>query len=80
MKITIAKNITITQNIPKDKALNLALALDGVDLYYTLLDGNLKCSTCGWGVELHREGVGGREPHFEHKDDNPKVCSSVVLA
>ena len=71
--------LKIAADIPKEKALSLALALDGVDLYYHLLDGNLKCSTCGWGVELHREGIGGREPHFEHKNDNPKACSSDVL-
>jgi hypothetical protein len=69
--------LTIAGNVPPETALKLALTLDAAALYYSHLDGKLKCSFCGWDVELHREGIGGKEPHFEHKDDNPKTCVGI---
>ena len=65
--------ISITKDVLVDKALALVLAADEQGLYYSHLDGNLKCSHCGWDVELHRN-MTGKDAHFEHKDGNPEVC------
>ena len=67
--------ITITQSafeITAEKALAFALLADEEGLYYSHL--NLTCSGCGSGVELHRN-LNGKPAHFEHKNDNPKLCS-----
>ena len=69
MKITITKPVF---DISAKKALALALLADQEGLYYSHLD--LTCSSCGWGVELHRNRS-GKPAHFEHKNDNPKLCS-----
>ena len=63
--------LTITKNVPANKALCLALLADQEGLYHSHLE--LTCSGCGWGVELHRN-ITGKPEHFEHKDGNPKVC------
>ena len=57
--------------IPTRDALRLILLVDELGLYYSHFDGKLECERCGWGVELHRRSVGGRDPHFEHRDDGP---------
>lgn len=70
--------ITMKKDVPVATTLKIALLVDGDELYYSHLDGNLKCSACGWGVGLHRNWGEGKEAHFEHKDGNPKMCAGPM--